>query len=79
MSTTWHPEEDVTPTPNEVEGIAALLEGEHGTFAADVADFFSTQHSLAGDAGKCWAWAGVAERVRMRARMRVEDAADEMR
>jgi|GEM_PF-1193634 len=78
MSTTWHPNEDVTPTLAEVEGIAELLEGEHGSFAADVADFFSTEHSLAGDAGRCWAWAGVAERLRMRARHRLQEDTFEM-
>ena len=37
------------------------LEGRHGQLAADVADFFSTLHTLRGDAGRAWAWAGVAE------------------
>ncbi len=71
----WHPEQDVTPTPAEVESMAAVLEGEHGELAADVAEFFSTKHSLDGDAGRCWAWAGVAERVRMRARQRLRGRA----
>ncbi|MCB1510308.1 MAG: hypothetical protein KDJ36_05345 [Hyphomicrobiaceae bacterium] len=66
----WHPDEDVTPTPEQVETMAIVLEGQHGVLAVDVADFFSTQHSLAGDAGRCWAWAGVAERIRMRANRR---------
>ncbi len=68
----WHPDEDVTPTPEQVETMAAVLEGQHGLFAVDVAEFFSTKHSIDGDAGRCWAWAGVAERVRMRARQRLE-------
>jgi hypothetical protein len=68
---TWHPDEDATPTPREVEEMAAALEGRHGTFAADVAEFFSTAHSQKGDAGRCWAWAGVAEVVRRRAAERV--------
>ena len=62
----WHPEADTTPTPREVEAMAEVLEGRHGIHATDVAEFFSTQHSLAGDAGRCWAWAGVAERIRHR-------------
>ena len=43
-----------------------VLEGQHGRHAADIAEFFSTMHGLKGDAGRCWAWAGVAERVRRR-------------
>lgn len=68
---TWHPDQDVTPTPREVEMIAETLEGRHGLYAADVAEFFSTQHSLRGDAGRCWAWAGVAETIRRRTEGRV--------
>ena len=67
-------DEDVTPTPNQVDDIASLLESEHGALAADVAEFFSTKHSIAGDAGRCWAWAGVADRVRMRAHQRLRGA-----
>ncbi|MEO0671827.1 MAG: hypothetical protein AAFZ05_07340 [Pseudomonadota bacterium] len=68
--TTWHPNDDATPTPEEVEGMATMLEGRHGLFAADVADFFSTFHGQRGDAGRSWAWQGVAERVRYRTRCR---------
>ncbi len=71
MKHAWHPDEDLTPTPREVEDMAAVLEGRHGRHAADVADFFSTLHSVNGDAGRCWAWAGVAERVRRRERQRL--------
>ena len=71
----WHPELDVTPTPAEVDSMAAVLEGQHGVFATNVAEFFSTKHSIAGDAGRCWAWAGVAERIRMRARRRLNGEA----
>lgn len=73
-SIAWHPDEDVTPTPREVEDMAAVLEGRHGGHAAAVADFFSTLHSIKGDAGRCWAWAGVAERVRWRERQRLQAA-----
>jgi hypothetical protein len=62
----WRPDEDVTPTPREVDEMASVLEGRHGAFAAQVADFFSTQHALGGDAGRSWAWAGVAEMIRQR-------------
>ena len=66
----WHPEEDATPTPREVESMAEVLEGRHGVHATEVADFFSTLHSLKGDAGRCWAWAGVAEMLRRRSENR---------
>lgn len=62
---------DVTPTPEEVESVAALLESEHGTLAAEVAEFFATHHSLGGDAGRSWAWTGVADRIRHREKKRI--------
>lgn len=71
MMNAWHPDEDVTPTPRDVQFMAETLEGQHGTHAADIAEFFSTMHSLKGDAGRCWAWAGVAETVRSRAEKRL--------
>jgi hypothetical protein len=67
----WHADNDTTPTPAEVLTMAEVLEGQHGVFAADVAEFFSVSHSLRGDAGRCWAWAGVAETVRQRSLARV--------
>jgi hypothetical protein len=67
----WQPDGDATPTPRDVQAMAEVLEGQHGMHAADVADFFSTSHSLRGDAGRCWAWAGVAELVRQRVRDRL--------
>lgn len=73
MNTAWHPDEDVTPTPRDVETMAAVLEGRHGKFAEEVAEFFSTYHSLGGDAGRCWAWAGVAEKIRTRQRQRTTE------
>jgi hypothetical protein len=51
--------------------MVAVLEGRHGDWAADVAEFFSTLHSLKGDAGRSWAWAGVAEMVRRNAEARL--------
>lgn len=65
---------DVTPTPDEVESVVALLEGEHGCLAADVAEFFATQHSIDGDAGRSWAWTGVADRIRDREMKRISAA-----
>ena len=73
MPQRWHPDEDVTPTPREVGEMASVLEGRHGLFAADVAEFFSAQHALGGDAGRSWAWAGVAETIRHREKMRCKE------
>ncbi len=52
MASGWQFHEDTTPTPGEVEAMVAVLEGRHGAWAADVAEFFSTLHSLKGDAGR---------------------------
>jgi hypothetical protein len=51
--------------------MAAVLESRHGMFAAEIAEFFSAYHAQRGDAGRSWAWAGVAELVRHRERERV--------
>jgi len=53
--------------------MASVLEGRHGRYAADVADFFALFHSQAGDAGRCWAWSGVAETIRKRERQRLAE------
>lgn len=76
MTMNWHPDEDATPAPThrDVDFMACVLEGRHGLYAADVADFFSTMHGERGDAGRSWAWAGVAETVRIRERDRVTGA-----
>ena len=63
---TTGPEFDLTPTPDEVEAIACLLEGNHGELAANVADFIATQHSLDGDAVRSWAWTSVVDCIRER-------------
>ena len=65
-----HLQVDMTPTPAELESMVCVLEGRHGAWAADVAEFFATFHSLKGDAGRSWAWAGVAELARHRAEVR---------
>lgn len=61
---------DATPMPAEVDTMAEVLESRHGQHAAAVAEFFADVHSQRGDAGRCWAWVGVAERVRVRERAR---------
>ncbi len=71
MTSSWLPDEDVTPTPRDVEFMAQTLEGRHGQHAAEVAEFFSSLHTDRGDAGRSWAWAGVAELVRQRERHRI--------
>jgi hypothetical protein len=73
MISGWHFRADATPTPSEVDAMVAVLEGRHGIWAADVAEFFSTLHSLKGDAGRSWAWASVADRVRHRAEARLAE------
>jgi len=73
MALSWHPDEDVTPTPDEVETMAAVLEGRHGQLAAEIADFLSSVHSDTGDAGRCWAWAGVAKSIRRREYRRLSE------
>lgn len=73
MAAGWYPDDDATPTPRDVEFMAQTLEGRHGLHAAEVAEFFASLHSERGDAGRSWAWAGVAELVRQRERVRVGD------
>ena len=72
MITTWHPDNDATPTPRDVTFMAEVLEGRHGLLAAQVAEFFADYHGERGDAGRAWAWCGVAELVRNRERARIE-------
>ncbi|HMN39011.1 MAG TPA: hypothetical protein PKD49_15040 [Hyphomicrobium sp.] len=71
-TTTWRPDHDATPTPSDVTFMAEVLEGRHGTLAAEVAEFFASYHCERGDAGRAWAWSGVAELVRTRERARLE-------
>lgn len=69
----WQAAHDVTPTPNDVECFAVALEGQHGIYAARVAEFFADMHGDRGDAGRAWAWQGVAALVRHRAKLRGRD------
>jgi hypothetical protein len=70
MATSGILQAGATPTPSEVEAVATVLEARHGTWAAGVAEFFSTMHGLNGHAERSWAWADVAETVRRRAQTR---------
>ncbi len=71
MHTDWHPEADVTPTPGEVDMMAAVLEGRHGVYAEHVAQFFTDWNAQKGDASRSWAWAAVTEKVRKRTCQRI--------
>lgn len=53
-------------TLQDAELMAVVLEGRHGVFAAEVAEFFALLHRQLGDAGRCKAWGGVARTVRRR-------------
>lgn len=66
----WPKGQDATPAPCDVDAMACVLEGRHGRFAAEVAEFFSSYHEQGGDAGRAWAWAGVAQTIRRRERVR---------
>lgn len=74
MTSRWHPDEDVTPTPNEVELMACVLEGRHGVHAEHVAAFFSEMNAQKGEASRSWAWAAVSQLVRQRATERIGGA-----
>jgi len=60
---------------NELSAMALVLEGRHGTLAADVAEFFSTTHLQCDDRRRGAAWAQVADIVREREARRIADAA----
>ncbi|MDX2309028.1 MAG: hypothetical protein NW216_12365 [Hyphomicrobium sp.] len=74
MKTAAHHDTDPTPVPRDVEAMASVLEGRHGIYAAEVAEFFAAVHNQGGDAGRSWAWMGVADAVRERemARLRLD-------
>lgn len=65
------PENDVPPSLRDAECMAETLEARHGAHAAGIAEFFSSIHTHNGDAGRAWAWAGVAKHVRRRTRERL--------
>ena len=71
MNSGWHFKGQSRPTQGEVEAMAAVLESRHGSWAADVADFFASAHGLKGDTDRSWAWTGVAETVRRKAEDRM--------
>jgi hypothetical protein len=71
MGTSSRLDEDATlAAMAEAETMAAVLEGRHGVWAADVADFFAAFHKLKGDQRRSWAWSDVADVTRRRAEER---------
>jgi hypothetical protein len=52
--------------------MACVLEGQHGLFAAGIADFFATYHSLGGDDIRSDIWVRVAASIRDREIARIE-------
>lgn len=71
MTETWQLDADATPTPSEVDMMAAVLEGRHGVHAEDVAQFLVDWNSHRGDASRSWAWTAVTECVRKRTSDRI--------
>jgi hypothetical protein len=66
MASRWHPTEGGEASRNELENMACVLEGRHGTYAAEVAEFFATAHVISQDADRSRAWTRVADLVRQR-------------
>lgn len=62
---------DLTPRSAEVESMACVLEGQHGFFAAGIAEFFSTYHAIAGDSERSRMWTCVMQSIRDRERARI--------
>jgi hypothetical protein len=62
---------NLRPAPVEVESMACVLEGRHGFFAAGIAEFFSTYHSIAGDCERSRMWTNVAQSIRDRENTRI--------
>jgi hypothetical protein len=54
------------PPREEIEDMAALLEGRHGTHAAEVATFLADVMRQHGDPGRAQAWLAVGRRVDQR-------------
>ncbi len=71
MATRWHPEDGEVASPAEIQVMASVLEGRHGVWAGEIADFLADAHRQANDAVRGRAWATVAQTVRIRERQRV--------
>ncbi len=64
---------NATMTNDELSAMALVLEGRHGTLAAEVAEFFSCTHLQNSDRRRGVAWARVADIVREREAVRLGD------
>jgi hypothetical protein len=67
-------DKETLSTLQDAELMAVVLEGRHGVYAAEVAEFFSLLHRQLGDDGRSQAWGGVARTVRRRAQDRLHDS-----
>jgi hypothetical protein len=74
MPRTHRRKKESLSTLQDAELMAVVLEGRHGVFAAEVADFFALLHRQLGDDGRSQAWGGVARTVRRRTNDRLHDA-----
>lgn len=74
MSTRTESTKHVPEGLREAELMAVVLEGRHGSHAADVAEFFAILHRQQGDSSRSRAWAGVARAVRKRESDRLLDS-----
>ena len=64
---------DLTRAPSsaEVDSMACVLEGQHGFFAAGIAEFFSSYHEIAGDDERALMWTRVVHAIHDRECARV--------
>ena len=53
-------------TIGQIQTLASTLEGIHGIYAADVAEFFAEAHGQEGDRGRLRAWSTVAGLIKQR-------------
>ena len=73
MTRTSRSTSNVAMSNDELSAMALVLEGRHGTLAADVAEFFSCTHLQNSDRRRGVAWARVADIVREREAQRLGD------
>ncbi len=73
MTRTSRNTSNVAMSNDELSAMALVLEGRHGTLAADVAEFFSCTHLQNSDRRRGVAWARVADIVREREAQRLGD------
>ena len=73
MNKQTRPAGGLTFGTDELGSMALVLEGRHGSLAAEVAEFFSTTHLQNSDRRRGAAWARVADIVRERTARRLAD------